>query len=176
METTTLNNRQMSTENERQQNVFAKSFCSHCGNGIEFETDYNGLEVICPHHCQNPTLLNYTKPIPPPPVLVDKTIKPKSTKPPKSFSEVISIICIVAFLLWTFLCGIGVLDGLYEVTKSEQVDPAITSNNQYAKAGGTIGFAVGMGIWFGIWLAGAIPTFMIFIFAKLSTKNKQQTN
>jgi hypothetical protein len=140
-----------------------KCSCQHCGGWIEFDDTRYGERLPCPHCNQEIDLIAAAE-TPPilPPVL--------KAKNPKSLAEIIAIICIIAFVGWTLLCGLGAADGIFEVAKSEQTNPAITSDNQYEKLGGTLGFVMGMGIWFCIWLAGAIPTFMVFIFSMFFRK------
>lgn len=163
----------MSIEGEK---VFAKSECQHCENPIEFQADYDGLEVICPH-CHNSTLLQYKKPIPPPlPLPAIKVPKVPIPKQSKSVAEVVGILCMWGFAIWTVIIGWILVSWFYGLSRSPDINEAFNGNNKYAEAGGTIGIALGIGMLFLVWLGVTVPIFMIFIFARLSIKKGKTTN
>jgi hypothetical protein len=146
--------------------------CQHCNGQIEF--DASGFEkgetcnIECPH-CRLETVIFVPvsrKPLSVPPPVPQPMARLQPVKKPKTFSEIVAILCLIGFFGWTALCGFGVLLGLVATGQSEAVNPVLTSNDQTSRAFGTIGFVIGMGMWFGIWLFGALPTFMIWMMTR----------
>jgi len=60
-------------------------------------------------------------------------------------------------ILWSLFCLFGVIYGMVNIGKL-----AINKNNEYERAGRTIGAGCGMGMWVGIWLAIAGPGMLIY--------------
>lgn len=157
--------------------TFVTCRCQYCDNSIEFDASAfdkgETRTASCPH-CGLETVLF----VPPssvptePPKLnsIPPAIKaPQAVvapKPPKSFLEIVSILCMVGFLSWTVLCACGVGFGVFAMILNEGQNPAITSNNQYEQAGAAVGMFFGLGLWLIIWLLGAIPTFLIWFMTR----------
>ena len=150
---------------------FVTCRCQHCDGNIEYDSSHCGESVPCPHCGLETNLYIYETPLKALPKESNASPPPlprphKETKPSKSFGEVVSLLCLIAFFGWTALCGLGVVFGFFAVAQSEQANPVITSNDQSAKTFGTIGFLIGLGFWFMIWLFGAVPTFMIWVMTR----------
>lgn len=110
-------------------------------------------------------------PAPLPPVLAQPAgQKVAVRKQPMTTSQIICLFCIIFFAAWTILWVVISISAIYGISQSE-VGSAVTGDDKYKKAGATLGLAIGFGMYFVIWLAGVIPTFVIFIFARLSIKS-----
>lgn len=68
-------------------------------------------------------------------------------------------------ILWSLFCLFGVIFGMINVGKNFDM------NNEFERAGSTIGLGCGMGMWVGIWLAIAGPA--MFIYAITSNKDEK---
>jgi hypothetical protein len=145
---------------------FVTCRCQHCDGNIEFDAcDFDKGETRnaeCPH-CHLETVLFIPQSKPP---LLTKTIPRKPViKNPKTTLEIISMLCMFAFFAWTILnCVIGLyVFGSVLLNRNEN---PLYSNNQYAQAGGAIGFLIALIFGFVIWLIGAVPTFLIWFMTR----------
>ncbi|MEI6073929.1 MAG: hypothetical protein WCS94_00045 [Verrucomicrobiota bacterium] len=97
--------------------------------------------------------------------------KTRTKKQQMSIPQAICLVCIIFFVGWSILWFVFSILAFFHMSQSGGAS-GLKSNNQYEQAGTVLGFIFGFGLYFAIWLAGVIPAFIVFIFAKMSSKNK----
>ena len=142
--------------------------CQICGGKIEFDANQlDGAEnttVPCPH-CGLEAILfvppSPTRSVPPKnftPLPTAKTPPPSlAPKNPKSSSEVVSILSLIGFFVWTGLCALGAFFGIFTTLSGVWKDRSAAYG-----AGATIGLGIWMVICLVIWLFGAVPAALIW--------------